>query len=73
MDSGDKVTYFLAGILRRNGIPYHLAGESLTTAHFVMYSIQIHAEIQHLNALTFLQKSMKNLQAFHCLLGQKQQ
>ena len=47
--------------------------ESLTTAHFVMYnwiSIQIHTEIQQLNAFTFLQKSLKNLQAFHCLLGQ---
>ena len=46
--------------------------ESLTTAHFVMYSIQIHAEIQQLHALTS-QKSLKNLQAFHCLLGQQQQ
>ena len=39
-----------------------------------MYSIQIHAEIQQLNAPTFLQKSLENLlQAFYCLLGQKQQ
>ena len=37
-----------------------------------MYSIQIHAEIQQLNAFTFLQKSLKNLQAFYYLLDKKQ-
>ena len=45
----------------------------MTTVHFVMYSIQIHAVIQQLNAPTFLQKSMKNLQAFYCFLVQKQE
>ena len=69
----DEVTYFLYGILRRSRIPYCLAGESLTNVHVEMYSIQIHAEIQQLNAFIFLQKSSKNLQAFHCFLGQKQQ
>ena len=73
MYSRDKVTYFLAGILRRSRIPYRLAGESLTTVHSVMYSIQIHAEIQQLNEFTFLQKSLKNLKVFYCLLCQKQQ